>query len=72
LHPRSYSGLIFRHPAVIGSAKKLRGRVARTLAAKLTIAARLDYFGAGLSMDLQASLEARLRDIKQRGRNRGR
>jgi len=70
--PSPKHGLIFRHPAVIGSAKKLRGRVARTLAAKLTIAARLDYFGAGLSMDLQASLEARLRDIKQRGRNRGR
>ena len=70
--PSPKHGLIFRHPAVIGSAKKLRGRVARTLAAKLAIAARLDYFGAGLSLDLQASLEARLRDIKQRGRNRGR
>jgi nucleolar protein 56 len=70
--PSPKHGIIFRHPAVIGSAKKLRGRVARTLAAKLAIASRLDYFGAGLSMDLQASLEARLRDIKQRGRNRGR
>jgi nucleolar protein 56 len=57
---------------VIGSAKKLRGKVARTLAAKLAIAARLDYFGAGLSPDLQASLDARLRDIKQRGRNKSR
>ena len=55
---------------MIGSAKKLRGKVARTLAAKLAIAARLDYFGAGLSSDLQASLDARLRDIKQRGRNK--
>ncbi|MGB5100431.1 MAG: hypothetical protein WBN94_07540 [Methanothrix sp.] len=42
----------------------------RTLAAKLAIAARLDHFGAGLSLDLQASLEARLKDIKQRGRNK--
>jgi len=63
-------GIIFRHPAVIGSAKKLRGRVARTLAAKLAIAARLDHYGAGPSLDLQRSLEARLRDIKQRGRNK--
>ena len=70
--PSPKHGIIFRHPAVIGSAKKLRGRVARTLAAKLAIAARLDHFGAGLSLDLQASLEARLRDIKQRGRNKGR
>ncbi|MFZ2471979.1 MAG: hypothetical protein WAW52_08575 [Methanothrix sp.] len=43
----------------------------RTLAAKLAIAARLDNFGAGLSLDLQASLDARLRDIKQMGRNKG-
>jgi len=63
-------GIIFRHPAVIGSAKKLRGRVARTLAAKLAIAARLDHYGNGPSLDLQRSLEARLRDIKQRGRNK--
>ncbi|MCK9440844.1 MAG: ATP-binding protein [Methanothrix sp.] len=69
--PSPKHGIIFRHPAVIGSAKKLRGRVARTLAAKLAIAARLDHFGAGLSLDLQASLDARLRDIKQRGRNKG-
>jgi len=44
--------------------------VTRTLAAKLAIAARLDQFGAGPSLDLQASLEARLKDIKQRGRNK--
>ncbi|MBN1236126.1 MAG: ATP-binding protein, partial [Methanotrichaceae archaeon] len=60
-------GIIYRHPAVIGSAKRLRGRVARTLAAKLAIAARLDYYGAGLSPDLHSALQARLRDIKQRG-----
>ncbi|MDQ1261422.1 MAG: hypothetical protein QG575_603 [Euryarchaeota archaeon] len=68
--PSPKHGIIFRHPAVIGSAKKLRGRVARTLAAKLAIAARLDQFGAGLSLHLQASLDARLKEIKQRGRNR--
>jgi len=69
--PSPKHGIIFRHPAVIGSSKKLRGRVARTLAAKLAIAARLDHFGAGLSLHLQASLDARLRDIKKRGRNKG-
>lgn len=68
--PSPKHGLIFRHPAVVGSAKKLRGRVARTLAAKLAIAARLDQFKAGLSLDLQASLETRLREIKQLGRNK--
>ncbi|HUS76566.1 MAG TPA: ATP-binding protein [Methanothrix sp.] len=68
--PSPKHGIIYRHPAVIGSPRKLRGKVARTLAAKLAIAARLDYYGAGLSSDLQASLEARLRDIRLRGRNK--
>lgn len=68
--PSPKHGIIYRHPAVIGSAKKLRGRVARTLAAKLAIAARLDQFGAAPSLHLQASLETRLREIKQRGRNK--
>jgi nucleolar protein 56 len=70
--PSPKHGIIFRHPAVIGSAKKLRGRVARALAAKLAIAARLDQFGADRSSDLQASLETRLREIKQLGRNKQR
>lgn len=65
--PSPKHGIIYRHPAVIGSPRRLRGKVARTLAAKLAIAARLDSFQAGLSPDLQASLEARLRDLKQRG-----
>jgi nucleolar protein 56 len=68
--PSPKHGIIYRHPAVVGSAKKLRGRVARTLAAKLAIAARLDQFGDGLSLDLQASLQTRLREIKQKGRNK--
>ena len=66
--PSPKHGIIFRHPAVTGSARMLRGRVARTLAAKLAIAARLDQFGAGLSPDLQISLDSRLKEIKRKGR----
>ena len=43
--PSPKHGIIYRHPAVIGSAKKLRGKVARALAGKLSIAARLDSAG---------------------------
>jgi nucleolar protein 56 len=68
--PSPKHGIIFRHPAVVGSPRKLRGKTARALAAKLSIAARLDSCGAGLSPDLQASLQARLKDIKQRGRSK--
>lgn len=66
--PSPKHGIIYRHPAVIGSPRRMRGRTARVLAAKLSIAARLDFNGAGLSLDLQASLEARLKHIKQIGR----
>ena len=66
--PSPKHGIIYRHPAVIGSARKLRGKAARALAGKLSIAARLDAGGAGLSADLVQSLEGRLRGIKQRGR----
>jgi nucleolar protein 56 len=66
--PSPKHGIIYRHPAVISSSRKIRGKTARVLAAKLSIAARLDFNGAGLSADLQASLEARLKHIKQTGR----
>jgi nucleolar protein 56 len=66
--PSPKHGIIYRHPAVISSPRRIRGKTARVLAAKLSIAARLDFNGAGLSADLQASLEARLKHIKQTGR----
>ena len=61
-------GIIYRHPAVSASSKRLRGRAARALAGKLAIASRLDYFGAGPSSELQESLERRLAEIRRRGR----
>ena len=66
--PSPKHGIIYRHPAVIGSPRRLRGRAARALAAKLAIAARLDANGAGLSQDLRESLDARLMQIRQTGR----
>jgi len=68
--PSPKHGIIYRHPAVIGSARRLRGKAARALAAKLSIAARLDANGAGVSADLQASLASRLAEIKKMGARR--
>ena len=68
--PSPKHGIIFRHPAVMGAPRRLRGKVARALAGKLALAARLDYYGASPSPDLAASLERRLNDIKRRGGNR--
>lgn len=61
-------GIIYRHPAVNATSKRLRGKAARALAGKLAIASRLDYFGAGPSSELLESLERRLADIRRRGR----
>lgn len=68
--PSPKHGIIFRHPAVMGAPRRLRGKVARALAGKLSQAARLDYYGAGPSPDLATSLDRRLEDIKRRGGNR--
>jgi nucleolar protein 56 len=50
----------------MGAPRRLRGKLARALAGKLALAARMDYYGAGPSPDLAASLEKRLKDIKHR------
>lgn len=42
--PSPKHGFIFRHPLVSGSPKRLRGRMARMLAGKAAIAARVDYY----------------------------
>ena len=64
--PSPKHGIIYRHPAVSGSARRQRGKAARALAAKLAIAARLDAGGCSLSSDLAGSLSSRLSAIKQR------
>jgi nucleolar protein 56 len=65
--PSPKHGIIFRHPAISRAPRKLRGRVARALAGKLAIAARMDYFSGTLSPELKASLEDRLQEIKRVG-----
>lgn len=70
--PSPKHGIVYRHPAVSATPKRLRGRVARTLAGKLAIASRLDHFGAGPSSELQESLERRLAEIRRKGRGESR
>ena len=51
-------GLIFQHPYVHSRPRKLRGRAARMLAAKLAIAARADAFtGNPIGTDLKRELD---------------
>jgi nucleolar protein 56 len=62
--PSPKHGLIYRHPAILGAQKRVRGKTARALAGKLAIAARIDYQGGTLSQELKASLDKRLREIR--------
>ena len=58
-------GVIFQHPAVHKSPKWQRGKIARALAAKLAIAARIDAFTGEYKADeLKEQLEQRIQEIK--------
>jgi len=57
-------GLIFQHPLIRQSPMKLRGRISRVLAAKLSIAARIDAFsGKDVSNRLKEELNKRIEEI---------
>ncbi|MHA1743710.1 MAG: NOP5/NOP56 family protein, partial [Candidatus Heimdallarchaeota archaeon] len=67
LHGRGKSprfGIIFNHPMIQGSPEKLRGRVARALASKLSIAAKMDYYSKEYKADkLKKDLEEKVKEI---------
>jgi nucleolar protein 56 len=51
-------GLIFQHPHVHSKPKRLRGRASRTLASKISLAARVDFFsGRDLGGQLRKELD---------------
>ncbi len=62
--PSPKHGMIYRHPAVGGTARWLRGRAARALAAKLAIAGRIDRYSGELNPDLKAALDRRIEEIR--------
>jgi nucleolar protein 56 len=58
-------GVIFQSPYIHSAPKWQRGKIARALAAKLSIAARVDAFGgAFIGTELKKSLEERINEIK--------
>lgn len=56
-------GLIFQHPLVRGNPVRIRGKVARLLAAKIAIAARLDFYSEEVYPDLMPQLERRISEL---------
>jgi nucleolar protein 56 len=60
-------GIIFQHPLIHDAKRWQRGKIARALAGKLSIAARVDAFsGKYAGEDLKADLEKRVEEIKER------
>ncbi|MCI4367268.1 MAG: hypothetical protein L3K08_05915 [Thermoplasmata archaeon] len=65
--PPPRHGALFLHPDVQGAPKKIRGKIARALAAKAAIAARLDKAGAGLRPSLIEEFRRRSAAVRSAG-----
>ncbi len=64
--PSPKHGIIFRHPLVNNSPIYQRGKIARALSSKLSLAARYDYYSGELNESLPSELTAKVEDIKKR------
>ncbi len=62
--PSPKHGLIFMHPKISSTKKSLRGKVARALAAKISLALKADAFGSNnLGKKLKKEFEERFKEI---------
>lgn len=60
-------GVILQHPYLHSAPKWQRGKIARALATKISIAAKIDYFSSeDRSAELRKSLEDRIAEIKEK------
>lgn len=60
-------GHLFQHPMVKKTRKDNKGKMARSLAAKLSIAVKEDYFGKkSIAEQLQKQLDVRFKDLEKR------
>jgi len=63
-------GIIFQHPLIHDAKRWQRGKIARALAGKLSIAARVDAFrGKYAGDELKADLDKRVEEIRERYEN---
>ncbi len=56
-------GILFQHPMVHAAPRWQRGKIARAIAAKAVIAARVDVYGEGLNDTLLDKLNVRVKEI---------
>jgi nucleolar protein 56 len=70
--PPPRHGVLFLHPDVQGAPKRLRGKLARALAGKAAIAARLDQAGAPIRADIIEAFRRRAREVRAAGPGKAR
>ena len=63
--PSPKHGLIFRHPLVNTAPKWQRGRIARALASKISLAARYDFYSGELNETLLEELKTKVEFIRK-------
>lgn len=59
-------GILFQHPIVHAAPKWQRGKMARAIASKAAIAARVDVYGGGLNQTLLDKLNVRVTEIGEK------
>lgn len=59
-------GIIFQHPLVHSAPKWQRGKIARAIAAKAAIAARIDAYKGGRNASIVKKLNERIEEIRQK------
>lgn len=60
-------GYLYQHPLVKAASYENKGRMARSIAAKLSIAAKMDYFGSsGNADEMKKQLEHRAKELAER------
>ncbi|WP_407355336.1 NOP5/NOP56 family protein [Methanolobus sp. WCC5] len=63
--PSPKHGIIFNHPVIRNAPWWQRGKLARALAAKISLAARTDFYSGDMEQSIAESLERKLESIRQ-------
>jgi nucleolar protein 56 len=66
--PSPKHGVIFRHPHVNTAPKRLRGKIARAVAAKISLAARYDLYSGKINESLPSELEKKVTNIRKQAK----
>ena len=66
--PSPKHGIIFSHPVLNTAPLRMRGKIARTFSAAISLAARTDYYSGELNSDIESRLNAKVQSILKSGK----